>query len=534
VAADRARLTVFAHAAAAGLVSRRGTVRGGAAHLSPLHRGSSRGAASAGAAPHRVWVAVMTAAAAVVYAGFGLVQQATFRTTTYDLVIFDQAVRSYAHFQPGIAIVKGIHNGGGPHFSVLGDHWSPIIAALAPFYWLYGGPQTLLVAQGITFAAAIPLIWLFARRIAEPHAPAGVATAVGYFAAAAYALSWPVTEAVAFGFHEVAFVPVLTASFFERMQAGRPRAALLAAAALLLVKEDMGLLVAGFGLWLLVSQARVRRQRLLAAAMIATGIAATFLATLLLRPAFGGNAMYYWHYGTLGRDIPQAAWRLVTHPVAAARLLITPRVKLDTMAWLAGGLLLLPLLSPISLAAAALLAERMLTNSTPDWWGLPYQYNAFVVVVFVCAAVDGALRLSRWITPRTPPAQARGVAALAALCCAAAVALVPFFPLGAALSPSFYRLTARDKAAAAATAAVPPRSTVEAANDIGPQLTSRDTILLWDWTPRWAPWVVADLRYPAFPFASLRAQRYRVGLLLHNGYRVVLARDGYLVLHRKT
>ena len=167
-------------------------------------------------------------------------------------------MRSYAHFQPGIAIVKGIHNGGGPHFWILGDHWSPIVAALAPFYWLYGGPQTLLVAQGITFAAAIPLIWMFARS-RRAALRAGVAAAVGYFAAAAYALSWPVAEAVAFGFHEVAFVPVLTAAFFERMQAGRPRAALLAAAALLLVKEDMGLLVAGFGLWLLVSLARVRR-----------------------------------------------------------------------------------------------------------------------------------------------------------------------------------------------------------------------------------------------------------------------------------
>ena len=248
------RLTAFAQAAAAG----------------------PAGGAVGRAQVHRAWVAAMTVAAAAVYAGFGLVQQATFRTTTYDLVIFDQAVRSYAHFQPGIAIVKGVHNGGGTHFSVLGDHWSPIIAGLAPFYWLFDGPQTLLVAAGIAFAAAIPLIWMFARRLAAPHVTARAAAAVAYLAAAAYALSWPVAEAVAFGFHEVAFVPVLTAAFFERMQAGRPRAALLAAAALLLVKEDMGLLIAGFGLWLLVTRATVPRRRVLAAAMIAAGIAATF------------------------------------------------------------------------------------------------------------------------------------------------------------------------------------------------------------------------------------------------------------------
>ncbi len=506
----RVRLTAFAQAATPDLVRRRSTVHGAA-------------------------VAAMTVASAAVYAAFGQVQQATFRTTTYDLVIFDQAVRSYSRFQPGIAIVKGVHNGGGPSFSVLGDHWSPIIAALGPLYWLYDGPQTLLVLQGIAFAGAIPFIWMFARRLAAPRASARVAAAVGYFSAAAYALSWPLAEAVAFGFHEVAFVPALTAAFFERMYAGRPRAALLAAAALLLVKEDMGLLVAGFGLWLIVTRARVPRQRLLGAAMIAGGIAATMLATVVLRPALGGSAMYYWHYGALGRDVPQATWHLITHPLAAAHLLITPRVKLTTMLWLAGALLFLPLLSPVSLAAVPLLAERMLASSAPGWWGLPYQYNAFVAAVLVCAAADGAVRLSGWISARAADARSRFQTVLTvvtALCCVGAIALVPVFPLGAALHPGFYRVTPRDKAAAAAVAAVPAGVTVEAANSIGPQLTARDTVLLWDWSPRWAPWVVADTGRPTFPFPGLQAQRQRVNRLLHNGYHVVLARDGYVVLHR--
>jgi hypothetical protein len=153
-------------------------------------------------------------------------------------------------------------------------------------------------------------------------------------------------------------------------------------------------------------------------------------------------------------------------------------------------------------------------------------------VVLVCAAADGALRLSRWIPPRRRAGRARTLTALTALCCAAAVALVPLFPLGAALRPSFYRLTAADRAAAAAVAAVPSGVTVEAANDVGPQLTSRDTVLLWDWTPRWAPWVVAETGRTVLGFTGRRAQADRVGLLLHNGYRVVLARDGYIVLHR--
>ena len=77
---------------------------------------------------------VLVALTAAVYSVFALARYYTFQTGSYDLVIFDQAVRSYAHFRPGISIIKGLHNGFGPHFSVLGDRWSPILAVLAPLY----------------------------------------------------------------------------------------------------------------------------------------------------------------------------------------------------------------------------------------------------------------------------------------------------------------------------------------------------------------------------------------------------------------
>ena len=47
---------------------------------------------------------------------------------------------------------------------------------------------------------------------------------------------------------------MLIAVALERLQAGRLRTALIALAALLLVKEDMGLLVAGIGIYLAVAR----------------------------------------------------------------------------------------------------------------------------------------------------------------------------------------------------------------------------------------------------------------------------------------
>jgi uncharacterized membrane protein len=522
---------------------------------------------------HRThWVAVgaLTALTAVGYCVFALARFYTFRDGSYDLVIFDQAVRSYSHFQPGISIIKGLHNGFGPHFSVLGDHWSPVLASLAPLYWIYNGPQTLLVAQAVLFALAIPPLWVFARRAFGGGHRAVVAA---YLVSVAYLLSWPIAAALNFNFHEVAFAPVLTAVALERLQAGRLRTALIALAALLLVKEDMGLLVAGIGLYLAVARPRVvPRQRLVAMALIAAGIADTALATYVLIPAFGGRSDYYWAYTALGSNASQAAQHLITHPASSLELLITPRVKLITMAWLFGAFCFLPLLSPISLAVIPLLLERMLGSVFPNWWSTSFQYNAFLVVVLVCAAVDGAARLDRWVTrarQRSGPAvagspadgavaasaadgavaasaagtavqaPARGNAggvslASAAALCIVAVCLVPLFHFRAALHPSFFQRNARMNAAAAADAHVPDGVTVEAVNYLGPALSARDTVLLWDGdgsSPLRPPWVVADSAKRQFTFSTRKQQRERIAFLERTGYQVVFQRRGYVVLH---
>ncbi|GAA4068888.1 DUF2079 domain-containing protein [Actinomadura miaoliensis] len=470
----------------------------------------------------------MVAGAAVLYAAYSLLRLRTFRASTYDLVIFDQAVRSYSGFGAPVAMVKGVHNGFGPDFSVLGDHFSPILALLAPLYRIHDGPGTLLVAQAALFAAAIVPIWRYARR--------RLGTRAAYCAAGAYALSWPIAEALAFDFHEVAFVPLLSALLVERHDAGRRGQALLAAAALLLVKEDMGLLLAGFGLYLLTR----RGDRRLGAGLLAAGTVATWVASRVLIPAFGGDGDYYWAYGSLGDDLPDAVLHVLTHPWDAVITLGTPVAKLWTMALLVLPLLLLPLRSPITLTAVPLLAERMLASDFSNWWEPKYHYNAFLIAVLVIAAVDGAARLRPlWdrlppLWERARPGWARGrvrLPAAGALLVATAVT-VPFFAFSDLVDPAFLRRDERARAAAEAVAEVPDGVVVESANRLGPALSSRARVLLWDERPRGAPWVVADVERHTFPFGSLDEQRRRVETLVESGYREVFRSGGYVVLHR--
>ena len=502
------------------------------------------GTAAGPGRPRELWrrsgvkVGALTVAAACVYCLDSLILLRRFLATTFDLVIFDQGIRGYAHWAAPVSIARGVSDGEGAHFMLLADHWSPVLALLAPLYWIHDRPASLLAAQGVLFALAIPPLWVYTRR----RLGAGPA----YFVCVAYALSLPVMEAVIFDFHEVAFVPALTAVMVERFDAGKRWHGVLAAAALLLVKEDMGLLVAGFGGYLLL--ARWRSEKWTGLGFVAGGIFATWAATHLLIPAFGGSATFYWAYGQFGSTLGGALLNVITHPLHALHVFVTPWVKVRTMIGLLAMFGFLPLASPMVVAVLPLLAERMLASGYPLWWQAKFQYNAFLVMILCCAAVDGAARLQRhwperwnvWLTyPWTRPAWLRrgGVpwrpATLwAAAICAAALVYLPSSPFGPLLKPGFYGVNARMRAAAAAIAHVPAGVEVEAANNIGPRLSGRDTVLLLDGTPRWAPWVVADTIGLDFPFCTPSQQAEEVAYLRAQGYAQVFADHGYVVLHR--
>jgi hypothetical protein len=139
-----------------------------------------------------------------------------------------------------------------------------------------------------------------------------------------------------------------------------------------------------------------------------------------------------------------------------------------------------------------------------------------------------------------PVEKGRGVRSgvVAVGCCVAIVAAtlftLPRFALGEALHANFYVPTPAGQAAAAADAVVPTGVPVQAATDVAAELSSRDTVLGWGWQQPalGSAWVVADVQRHLMTFTSVLAQRERVALLIHNGYKIVFERDGFVVLHR--
>src|SRR3954464_3069342 len=174
---------------------------------------------------------------ALSYATYGLLRHWHFDSGAYDMGIFDQVVWHLSRFEAPASTVRGYSN-------ILGDHFSPILALLAPLYWIAPAPETLIVAQAALLALSIIPVFIYARK-RLPRGPA-------YAVSVAYGLFWGMQRTATFDFHEFAFAPLVVAVAILAIDDERWARFWLMAMALIAIKEDLIPLIGGFGLLLLL------------------------------------------------------------------------------------------------------------------------------------------------------------------------------------------------------------------------------------------------------------------------------------------
>ncbi len=438
---------------------------------------------------------LLAALLAIGYSAVSLTRHWRMETSGFDLGIFDEAVRGYARSGVPTAALKGTG------FSVLGDHFSPVLALLAPFYRVFPDASTLLVAQAVLLAlSAVPVTRLAVELLGR---------AGGLAIGLAYGLSWGLWRALLFDFHEVAFAVPLAAFALAALARGRHRAAVCWALPLLLVKEDQGLLLAGVGIYLFC-----RGSRRLGAATVLTAVLGTVLIVTVLIPAFNPLGGYFY--------TAPAEWN-GSNPLG--RLLL-PGVKWITVLTLLAPTLFLALRSPLAALAVLPLAARF-WSLTPIYWECAQHYNAVLMPVLFTAMLDG-LRRTGW-PGRTDQLRwcARAVPVLALL---VAVCTVPVPDLGAP-GPAVAAIRR-------ALAVIPDGATVAASNRLAPQLTDRCTVSLFPsmtypgavgpWDRPTAYWVATLDPLGDFPVPQSEQLRDRAALTAA-GYRLVTDEGGVRV-----
>jgi uncharacterized membrane protein len=398
-------------------------------------------------------LAAMVLAAAAVYATYSIVRHTNLGTGGFDLGIFDQAVWHYSRLEEPASSIKGFSN-------VLGDHFSPIVALLAPLYWIWPDPRMLLLAQALLVASATVPIFLFTR--------GRLGRAPAYLLTASYGLFWGVHEAIGFDFHEVAFASPIVAWLVLAVDRRRWTGYWIAVALLLLVKEDLSFLVVFVGIYL----ATLREYRR-AALTAAVGVGWYFLATEVLIPAFSdGVSFQYWTYTQFGDELPEAALNAITEPWRVAEVVVDDEQKVRTLGYLFLPFLALALCSRLVLLAIPLVAARLL-STVENFWETNYHYSLVLAPILLMAAADALPRVLRLIRERRRHAAAVSVSAAIA---AINLGLATQFDLADLTRSSFWTKDASERDAEAVLERVPPGESVAAQNNLAPHLARRPCI----------------------------------------------------------
>ncbi len=434
---------------------------------------------------------VVAAVLAAFYATVSIRRHLELLTSAYDLGIYDQAVRSYSRWQLPFNTIQG------PHFDILGDHFSPVLALLAPLYWIHDSPTTLLAAQGALIAIGVVPLMKWALR----SVGLGAALVVAF----GYGMSFGVANAVTFDFHEVAFAAPLLAAAVVSFGEGRLTHAVLWAAPLVLVKEDLGLTVAVMGL--LVAW---RGRRMLGLLTAVGGGLASALAVLVVIPSISPSGRNN-HASTFGTSI-----------VHQASVLLTPDVKIVTLVLLLAPTAFLAVRSPIILLAVPTILWRFLSTG-PSYWGTGYHYSLVLMPILFGAFID--------VLRRRPP----GATWILLASVVVTAYLIPQNGFAPAFGSAFWQTNPAITATKALLARIPDGTTVAASNQLVPQLTDRDQVTLIGRTPLAVSrpeYIVSETGNVGFPLGPDGQAAWLTDARAH-GY-VDIGRAGSVVLLKRS
>jgi uncharacterized membrane protein len=463
---------------------------------------------TAAAPPRGTWQRALPWVMALFFAGlYATISVARFErlaTRSFDLGIFEQAVRAYAHLQAPIVDLEGAgHN-------FLGDHWSPAIAVFAPFYRLMPTPVTLLVGQAVAIAVAVVPITRAGMRYLGRWSGVAVGLAFG--------MSYGIQSAVDFDVHEVCLAVPLLAFGLEAFLARRWTRVVLWVAPLVLVKEDLGLTVAVFGLVLVL--VGVRRW---GCGLTVFGLASFVLTMQVLIPHFNAQGASGW-----SRLAAQSGTGTVLQRIfELTREVVTPGPKATTVLLLLVVTVFLSLRSPLMILVLPTLGWRLM-SSNANFGGQSFHYDLVLMPIIFAALIDGAVRArrGRW---RPLHRYARAAPALVLLIGLFFCTRYAFKDL---VVPATYQPSPRAQAADRVLSKIPDGATVE--SDIGliAKLTNRTRVFyIGDAAPVVPQFVLIDDNAGWNP--PIRdAVRYAESLHPGTIYVLVTGGDGYRLLRR--
>lgn len=309
----------------------------------------------------------------IIYALMSVVKHNSFQTFGWDLAVFDQGVWQWANFK---IPYSSFHD-----LPWLADHFHLMLITLAPFYWLWSDVKILLIGQAVLVSfGALPLYYL-GKQVTKN-------SFFSFVVVLGYLLFYSLQSFIFSDFHELAYLPITLGGvllFWELKKRFLYWTFFIMA---LLVKEEIGLLLAAFGLWALIRDRTRWKQALLS---MVVGFGYTIIMISWIMPLISGGQLYrHAGFGQSGQTLGDVLIKIINNPFYLIGSFIDSPVKINTMwttFWPWG---ILPFFAPASLILVLeQLASRFLDYGKPIRWSLLYAYSLPMATIMAWGSVYG-------------------------------------------------------------------------------------------------------------------------------------------------
>lgn len=420
------------------------------------------------------------------YSILSVLRHRSYHSLGFDLGLFEQIFWNTAHGRPFESTMSQAM--ATPH-SFLGDHFSPALLLVLPFYLIYPHAETLLVAQTLLLTlGAIPIYLLARLKLPAWYAPLWVAV---------YFLYLPLAYINLFDFHEIALsvLPLGFALYF--LERERLALFLLCLALTFLVKEEMALVGAGFGAYVLLG----KRNWILGFGIGVASLLAFALIIQIVIPYFAGGVSYPYisdRYVEVGGSPVGILKTLVTDPLRIARAILVPNKILFMISIFGPVLALSAFAGWAAVVLLPTLSYLLLSNYAP-MDSFTSQYSAPLIPLVIGTAVLAIARLRGSAQP-----------AMAAAVLVASLLIAWTFgdlPFSRKFDPGQFQTSDRYIAFTPQLAQIPAGARVCSEGGLTAQLSDRQYI--YDYKlegTKDAQWLVLDYAATGYDLSAFQAQ----------------------------
>ena len=414
----------------------------------------------------------------IVMSAYTISKHNSFSTYAWDLGIFNQGFWTTVNLDSVFYYTCELHLV--PSGSFFGIHFSPILYTLVPFYYLFQGAESLLVAQSALISlSAIPVY-----KIAQSWFDKGHSGLI----ASLYLLNPALHGVNCYDFHVQAFLPlILGYLLYFTMKKDWP-GILLSANLAMAVQEQVLYIVLAFTGYLLFKALIEHRKekgpigaRLLGVALVLISVLAwrvlSVTAISHFNPVIPDHLRAGQHFAVLGVDAPlKIPLHLLRNPGTIIGAL--------TYEWYNKEVYILGLFAPVIFLVSQSpqylvptipwFAISMLSNY-PPYYRIGFQYTAYVIPFIYASMVAGFGRVTSSTNGAT---LRRNMRVLAVALIASSLALSPLSPLtrGFHMSPAYLKpgQTKRTDIIHDMVSMIPHESTVMTQDNLFPHLSNRE------------------------------------------------------------